>query len=180
MIWLLPPMSGSRPLSSVGISLNLSVQGSREERTARRKLIQKKRGGYTHQPGPRNSKSVKETEDLKGSAGTDAHLRGGNSHPRPWLAWIGPVLSAHQNTGMITSESLGAGMWAACRGKLGECQVQSVHGTASSEVQRSYLACAKWVPACTPMARWCACTYSTGIPLAKVSCKRILSVIHEF
>lgn len=164
----------------MGISLSLSEQGSRSERTARRRLIQKKKGGYAHQPGLRNSKSVKETEDLEGSAETDAHLREGNRHPRPWLAWIGPVLSAHQNIGTITSESLGAGMWAACRGKLGECQVQSVHGTAPSEVQRSYLACAKWVSVCTPMARWCACTYSTGIPLAKVSCKRILSVTHEF
>lgn len=70
-------------------------------------------------------------------------------------------------------------MWAACRAKLGECQVESVRGTAPGEVQRGSLAWARWVPVCTPMACWCACTHGTGIPLAKVSCKRILSVTHE-
>lgn len=39
----------------------------------------------------------------QGSAQTDAHLREGDSHSRPWPAWIGLVLSAHQNTGTITS-----------------------------------------------------------------------------
>lgn len=54
--------------------------------------------------------------------------------------WIGPVLSAHQNTGTITSEGLWASMWGVCRGKVGRCQVQSVHTTIPSEIWSSYLA----------------------------------------
>lgn len=57
-----------------------------------------KRGGNAHQPGLWHPMSVKETEDPDGSAGTDAHLREGDGHPRPWPAWIGPeCTSEHRN-----------------------------------------------------------------------------------
>lgn len=45
-----------------------------------------KRCSCTHQPDLWHPMSVKEIEDPKGLAGTNAHLREGDGHPRPWTA----------------------------------------------------------------------------------------------